>query len=255
MNRPSTMEHVKTVNSVVRTLILLVFLGGIGYVGWAGYHRYIKPGFEAERIREEMAALQVKFDHQGRELEKTRTALKLVKIDHRKAKIEILDKGTDELSGTGWFDVEFTEVTPDGVPISQPRQFRLKGTMMYVDSWVIKFDDQYVEQADELRGGSLCVFKGLWGDLDTRAERHALDDINSDVETAYGALNSRSELEQQIWEDFWTIANQPERQQELGIRANHGQINYLQVEPGMIYEINLRASDGLTIKVAKDKNT
>ncbi len=255
MNRPSTMENVKTANSVIRTMILVVFLGGCGYVAWAGYDRYIRPGFEAERIRKEMEALQVKFDLQGKELEETKTALKLVKIDHRKARIEVLEQGTDEATGTAWFDVKFTEITPEGVPISQPRKFRLKGSMIFVDAWVIKFEDEYVEQADELRGGSLCVFKGLWGDLDSRDERVLLDDNDSDVQTAYGPLNSGSDLERKVWKDFWTIANQPERQQEMGIRANHGQINYLQVEPGKVYEVDLRASDGLTIKVARDNNT
>lgn len=254
MNRPSTLENVKTVNSVIRTLLLLGFLGGFAYLGWAGYVRYIQPGFEAERLQREMDALQVRFDEQGRELVKTRTALKLVKIDRRQATIEVLDKGIDE-NRSPWFEVEFRETSAEGIPISAPRRFRLRGTMMYVDSWVIKFEDKYVEQADDLRGGSLCVFKGLWGDLDAPGDRHQLDAMESGVNTAYGILNKGSELEKRIWEDFWIIANQPERQKEMGIRANHGQINYLQVEPGMVYEVNLRASDGLTIKVAEDKNT
>ena len=84
---------------------------------------------------------------------------------------------------------------------------------------------------------------------------HLLDDRDANVTTAYGPLDSQSDLEEQVWKDFWTIANEPQRQQEMGIRANHGQINYLQVRPGMIYELNLRASDGLTIKVASDNNT
>jgi hypothetical protein len=255
MKRTSTMDNIKTINSVIRTLLLLVFVGAFGLIGWAGYQRFVKPSFETERIRKEMVALQVKFDKQGKELVKTQTALKLVKIDHRKATIEVVEKGIDESTGIPWYDVEFTEMTPEGVPLSQPRKFRMKGTMMYVDSWVIKFEDKYVEQADELRGGSLCVFKGLWGDKDDLDSRHTLDDVESDINTAYGALNARTELEKRIWDDFWKIANEPELQQDLGIRANHGQINYLQVEPGMIYEINLRASDGMTIKVARDKNT
>jgi hypothetical protein len=255
MTGKSTWENLKIVNNSVRTLLILVFLGVFGYVGWLGYAKYVRPGFEAERMRREMEVLQARFEEQGKQLVKTRTALKLVKIDHRRATIKVVDKGLDEATQIPWFDVEFTELSPDGIPISQPRNFRLKGTMLWVDAWVVKFEDKYVEDADELRGGSLCVFKGLWGDLDERDERKLLDDAEADVETAYGPLNNRSDLEKKIWTDFWRIANDPGLQKEMGIRGNHGQVNYLQVEKGTVYEINLRASDGLTIKVARDNNT
>jgi len=36
-----TMENVKTVNSAVRTLMMVVLAGGLGYVTWFGYHNYI----------------------------------------------------------------------------------------------------------------------------------------------------------------------------------------------------------------------
>ncbi len=254
MNPHSTIENIKTVNSVIRTMLVLAFIGIVGWLGWLGYDRYVKPGLEAERIREEMAALQVRFEAQGKELEKAKIANKLLKIDHRKAVVDVLEEGVDE-SGNPWFDVRFVEVTPEGVPISEGRRFRLKGKILYVDAWVVKFEDKYIESSDALRGSSLCVFKGIWGDLDERDEHHPLDDVESGVDTAYGPLNSRSELEKQIWDDFWTIANNPQRRDEMGIRANHGTINYLKVEPGMTYELNLRASDGLTIKVTRDKNT
>jgi hypothetical protein len=255
MNRPTVWDKVRTINSAARTLLLVLFLGALVGTGLFAWYRYIRPGIEAQRLREEIAALQVRFEEQRRELEHTRTALKLVKVDHRKATIEILSRGTDPDTGEPWFEVEFVELTPEGIPLAQPRRFRLKGTMMYIDSWVVKFEDKYVEQADELRGGSLCVFKGLWGDLDSPEDHYLLDDAKSGVNTAYGTLSEAGPLEQKIWDDFWDIANHPELQNELGVRANHGQINYLKVEPGMLYEINLRASDGLTIKVARDKNT
>ena len=255
MTGSSTLENIKILNSSVRTFVVLVFLGVFAYVGWLGYQKYVQPGFEAERMRKDLAALQVKFEEQGVELVRTQTALKLVKIDYRKATVKVIDKGMDETTKTPWFEVEFTEITPDGIPISSPRKFRLKGTILNIDTLVVKFEDKFVEQGDELRGSSLCMFKGLWGDLDEKDERAVLDDANSGVETAYGKLGSQTELEKQIWNEFWSIANDPKLQQKMGIRANHGQVNYTQVEKGMVYEVNLRASDGLTIKVSKENNT
>ena len=243
-----TMENVKTVNSVVRTTIMVGFLGLFGFLAWLGYDNWIKPAKEAAQLRQEMAQLQVKFEEQTKELVKTQTALKLVKVDHRKATIKVLETGDD--NGAPFFVVQFVEVHPDGTPISEPREYRLKGTLMFVDSWVVKFDDKYIEEADELRAASLCVFKSIWGDLDERSGGQALDQNDAEVETAYGTLDPKNEFEQKIWDDFWTVSNDPVRQQELGIRASHGQVNYLQVRPGMVYEVDLRASDGLTLRPA-----
>ena len=57
-----------------------------------------------------------------------------------------------------------------------------------------------------------------------------------------------SEFEEKIWKDFWTIANDSTKSKELGIRANHGQAVYVKAEEGKTYQIELRASDGLSFK-------
>jgi hypothetical protein len=61
--------------------------------------------------------------------------------------------------------------------------------------------------------------------------------------------NRLSEFEQRIWRDFWAISNDPQRQRELGVRNNHGQINYIDPLPGQTYEFTLRGSDGLSFKM------
>ena len=251
-----TMENVKTINSTVRTVIMLGMFGILGYLSFLGYGHWIKPGLDAERLKQEIAQLQVRFDEQTEKLIKTQTALKLVKVDHRKAVIKVLDQGIDESTEEPWFDVEFTEIDLDGLEISRPREFRLRGSLMFVDSWVVKFEDKFIEQADELRSASLCVFKSLWGDIDERSGRHSLDDNDSGFKTAYGTLDPKNEFERQIWAEFWELANDPTRQHELGIRGNHGQVSYVKVAPGMIYQLDLRASDGLTLKpVLRRHNT
>ena len=148
------------------------------------------------------------------------------------------------------------EIDEDGLPLTEPREFRLRGTLMFIDSWVVKFDDKYIEQADALRSASLCVFKSIYGDLDERSGGKPLDTNDPEIETAYGTLDPQNEFEQQIWDDFWALANDPRRQQELGIRGNHGTVSYIQVMPGREYQVDLRASDGITLKaVEQTQNT
>jgi hypothetical protein len=60
-----------------------------------------------------------------------------------------------------------------------------------------------------------------------------------------------SDFEKQIWDDFWNIANDPQRAQQLGIRAAHGEAVSVQLRPGKTYRLQLRASGGLTITPAQ----
>ena len=43
---------------------------------------------------------------------------------------------------------------------------------------------------------------------------------------------------------FWSVANDKRTQEDVGIRAAHGQANYIRVEPGKTYKFNVRASGG-----------
>ena len=255
MTKSSSMwENLRIVNSSVRTLMVVVFLGLFCFLGWIGYTKYVVPGLEAGKLREDLAKLQARLEEQEKELVKVRTALKLLKVDRRRASLKVLQKGVDPSTSEPWFDVEFSEIGMDGVPITSARKFRLKGSIVYVDARVVKFEDKHIEGADELRGTSICVFKGLWGDENERSEHFSLD-AEPGVRTAYGDPSQRSEFENKLWENFWQIANSRELQEEMGVRANHGQVNYIEVEAGKTYDINLRSSDGLTIQVSRSNNT
>jgi hypothetical protein len=119
-----------------------------------------------------------------------------------------------------------------------------------------KFEDKYIEQADLVRGTSLCIIRGIRGDKDAglqsidggTAYADALPEGGDPRPPAYQTLGQISDLEQKIWSDFWRVANDNKLQQELGLRAVHGQVNYIQVEAGATYQLDLRASDGGSIR-------
>lgn len=248
-----TIEGVKTINSAIRTGLLLVFLGIFSYFGWAGYNHWIRPGLEAEKIKAEMVALQLQFEKQQAELAKTQTALKLLKVDRRRAYIDVTDTGFDQDTNEPFFVAKFTEVDVDGVPLSEPRTFRLRGRLLFVDSWIVKFDDKHVEASDPLRSTSLCLFKSIYGDIDERSGGYPLDQNDPNIATAYGNRDAQNKFEEQIWNEFWELANDPQQQELMGIRSNHGTVSYIQVLSGMTYQVDLRASDGLSLKVTEKK--
>lgn len=248
------MENVKTVNSAVRTVLMLAIIGFLGYAGWYMYTNYIAPSQQAKQLKAD-------FEKQAKELEFTKgentrlstendrlsTANKLLKVTTRLANITITDIGELD-DGVPYFDVLFEEVDSYGSPVSKAREFRLKGDELWVDGWTCEFDEDYVEQGDELRGTSLFVFKRLLGNMDGQDGGHPLDRPDEDGNVVppgiYHNGAEMTDFEEKIWSDFWKIANNPELQDEMGIQATHGQINYVKVEKDRIYSVKSKATGG-----------
>ncbi len=274
-------ETVSTFNSFLRTILATALMGGVGYGSFLGYVHLIKPQIDAQREADlalqeakqkledtgrELAAVKTKVNEQqmtidrqvkeitklGEENERLEIARRLLKVDHRLARIRVLQVGTNEEDGSTFSEVEFQEFVDGDQPLGEPRRFRLAGDEIRVDCWIVKFDDKYIEEADLIRGTSLCVFKSIYGNLDGPQKAHVLEEENSRP-AAYGAGRNVSELEQRIWTDFWEISSDPDRAFEMGIRASHGQVNYVKARPGITYQVDLRASDGMTIRPLRDE--
>lgn len=179
--------------------------------------------------------------------EQLETSLRLIKVDHRLALIKVLKVGIDEDTGEAFSQVEFVEKKEDGTSIGKPRVYNLKGDEIRVDCWIVKFEDKYIEESSLLRSTSLCVFKSIYGNIDGPTNAYQIEEAYSRP-AAYAQGSKLSDFEQKIWDDFWEISSDPKRALELGIRANHGQVNYVKAQEGLVYQIDLRASDGLSIR-------
>ena len=259
---PGVMENLSTINSFLRTLMALVVLGAISLAGYFGYDAYTSKEqaakeLDATRIKLRDAETQVKQrDEQIAklnqdvadlkvEIEKLHTRLALLKVDHRVAKLRVVDQGTQE-GGKLTSLVEFVELNDEGQPIGQPRQFELPGDTVYVDYLVVKFDDKYVEEKDLDRSTSLCLFSRIFGDQQKPIDGFSLDVAGSRPH-GYERGGQMTDFEKEIWDDFWSIANDEAKAQEKGIRAAHGQAISMKVQKGKTYRIQLRASDGLSM--------
>ncbi len=251
--RPSMMENVQTVNSAVRTVLMVCVASCIGFGGWMGYSEYIVPGLEGKQAKEDLIALQAKYEEQELDLreaslenEKLHVSMSLLKIDRRVAQVTVTKKGIDE-NGQKYLDVTFSEVDKEGNVIGSSREFTLLGHSFFVDCWLAQFEDQYIEQADPLRGASIFTFKRIYGDDMKPSDGFSLDDFSKPA--GIYAQSEASDFANQIWEDFGNVCNDQTRQNELGIRAVYGQANYVPPVEGQTYEITVRASGGVGLKV------
>jgi len=270
---PGMMEGLSTVNSFLRTMIALVVIGGVGVAGWFGYTTYNAKEIDARKKAEQLTAANAALadaktrletaeadiaakaeqirerDAQitklNEDVEKLETALSLLKVDHRVARLTAVDQTKDEATGEVTTKVEFVELNDEGHPIDTPRLFPIRGDTVFLDNWVVKFDDKYVESADLERGTSLVLFRRIFGEKQQPIDGFPLDDVGS-APRAYQRGGKMSDFEKQIWGDFWAIANDAQRAEQLGIRAAHGLALSMKVQKGKSYTVQLRASDGLS---------
>jgi hypothetical protein len=94
----------------------------------------------------------------------------------------------------------------------------------------------------------MFVFKSIFGELERPVDAKRLDtQSHADLPGIYKNAQ-QNEFEQKIWNDFWKVSNSLSLQKELGIRASHGQANYVVGEKGQSYQVEIRASGAMSLK-------
>ena len=259
-------ETSDAINSLFRAVFGSLFIAVVGYAGgWL--FTYLNPDVrlqqkehELQQVSSQLQAatqqvenqnvfigeLETKLSRSHQRIVQLNTSLQLLKVDQRVAEIEVLRQATHPDTGQIHTQFAFQEINEDGHPVEQPRTFQIVGDLLYLDFWIVKFDDEFVENASLDRDTSICLFRRLFGEFQEPYEGYTLDEIGRRP-SIYGRNGLMSELEQQIWSDFWNIAHDKERAAAMGIRAAHGQAVATRLRAGNRYRVTLRASDGITI--------
>jgi hypothetical protein len=248
-------------------------LGAFAAIGafWSWY--FYKEGTEHERaieVRDErigdleskIAAKDTeleerarKLEAQGRELERQaqeirrlEVSLHLLKVDHRVARLEVVSQQPKPGGAPGEVitTVRFIELDPDGNEIGPGVTCEIEGRKVYIEGMTIKFDDEFVELGDYLRGTSLCLFTRLFGEEQAPTEGHQLDPRTTHP-LPYGGDDLPDPFYEELWGKFWDYANDPAAAAEKGVRAAHGEAPFVEARPGKTYRVELRQSGGLTI--------
>lgn len=249
----------KNWNYLFRTIVLASIVALVGYSSWRvrqGMREFFaEKDQRIEQLSEQLAqrdgriaALEDDVEAKRRQIEQLDAALRLLKIDHRVARLEVLDQQADPSDPEEQITiVRFAELGPEGQRLGEPQEFTLTGTKAYIEASVIKFEDRYVEQADALRGTSIVLFRRLFGEHQNPADGFPLDTSGSRP-AAYSRGSLPSDFERRLWNDFWDFANDPEKARAAGVRAAHDEAPSIELRPGKKYRIELRASDGLSIR-------
>lgn len=265
-------------NSTVRTLLLAVVVGVAGYGGFQAIQAYNAPRRELAGKQRELDAVRselkraeadladrdqtimdlngdiaerdVRIDELEEEVDRVQTAIRLLKLSRRLARIEVLDQATAD-DGSLTTEIRFTEIGDGGQQVGEPAELTIDGDRIYVEYLVVKFDDRYVERADIERGTAICLFQRIFGENQEPGEGFVIDKVGSRP-NSYARGSQTSEFEQKIWDDFWTIANDREKAAELGIRATHAQAPSIRMKVGATYELDLRATGEFSLRLSDE---
>ena len=112
---------------------------------------------------------------------------------------------------------------------------------------VVIFDGKYVQDRDPLRGRSIALFTRLFGDKQTPEQAHRIDDPAQIPAVYRGADPHVSEFEQELWRDFWRLADDEQYRKSMGVRVAQGDGVWRPFEPGKLYTITLQTDGGLII--------
>ena len=173
-------------------------------------------------------------------------AVRLLRHTERRARIVVLDQapGADGQLVTR---IRFSELNSSGDAIGEPREFVVTGDEVYVDTLVIKFEDEFVTAGDALKGRSLLLFRRIFGDRLRPVDAHVLDQ-EGQMPQAYAAEKAPSAFERDLWAQFWTLANDPAEAKRRGVRALHGEAVSAKLRKGGVYAVTFRSTGELTIQ-------
>ncbi len=244
---------VTTLDSLSRSLLRLSFVAIVGVGGWFGYGYYsagnreiAELGQQLETRQREVVTLTEEAKAKDREIQRLQTANRLLKVDRRVARIDVVSQTGSAKAGDLATKFTFAEIDTENRPLDQPRTFTVRGDLIYLDAWVIKYNDRLVEAGDPLRSMSICLFRRIFGELQQPRDGFVLDPVGVSP-AAYRTGQTMTDSEREIWSKFWEYANNPSLAGQAGIRAAHGEAPSIKLMPGKRYRISLRASAGLEV--------
>jgi hypothetical protein len=244
-------------------VVLMIALTSVG--GWWMYdqQQHRRDLVELERARAALSTARADLEGARRELERSEAArreaerraqelavrLALLKVDHRVARIEVVSQEPDPADpGRTRTRIRFLEYDREGHRVGPEQEIELEGKRVYLETLVIKFDDEHVESGEFLRGTSLCLFQRVFSERVAPEDGVPIDRPGSHP-VPYTDGDAGDDLFlADLWARFWEYASDPEAAAAVGVRAIHGEAPFVELRPGRSYRVELRSSGGLSIR-------
>lgn len=167
--------------------------------------------------------------------------------ERRVADVIVTDQKTE--AGVLRTTLLFVEYARDGSALPA-RRFTIDGDVAHIDAMVIKFDRDFVQTNDPLRGRSLALFTRLYGENQPPEQGFPIDPPGAIPDVYRGADPYVTEFERDLWANFWKLADDEAYRKEKGVRVAQGEGVWVPFKPDKLYTLTLESDGGLNITAA-----
>ena len=198
------------------------------------------------------------INQQVKEINLLTDYIQFLNVNKRVAQIEVLSK--EDIVVTDQFGqrkvvrwkLRFQEFDQSGKPVDEPLIGSIIGNVVKVEAFTIQWDythpDLEVDYAH-----SLVFIRRLYGSEEPANRSTFIVDENGKMPKAYGSDLSPEVLE--LVEDFWDIANDPQRRDAHGISFIGLQAPGIELREGLTYELEVRQSGAPILKAVKRESS
>lgn len=222
--------------SLTRILVLILLVGGGAY----GIYRYERYNAKEARMAAEIRQLQEQKKH-------LQDFVARLTRERRMAEMVVMEQGYK--NGNTTTTLLFSEITRDGARLP-PRFFTIEGNVVHIDSLVIKFERDFIEKDDPLRGHNIALFYRLYGDRQAPADGFPIDDPGQPP-VVYRDSSPQSEalrqFEAELWKNFWRLADDAAYRKEKGVRLAQGESPWRFVYPDYVYELSIEGGGSVSM--------
>jgi hypothetical protein len=217
----------QNLSKIAGLLVLLVAMT----IGLALYRDHYEVDRKVAKLEEEKRALTAVVSH--------------LTSERRVANLVVTNKRTGP-DGIPITTLLFVEIGRNGAELPA-KSFTVRGQFVHTDAMVIKFDREDVKADDPLRGRSIALFTGIYGDQEAPASATPIDLPGAIPEIYRDADPTLAEFELNLWKDFWHLAADSSYAASKQVRVANGEDVWGMFEPDKLYTLTLEADGGLNL--------
>lgn len=163
----------------------------------------------------------------------------------RRAQILVTGVQYDEATKVNFTTIKFVEYDSFNRPLD-PMYFTFRGSVLQIQSLVVRFDDQWVKWGDRLRGKSVALFLKAFALDGTNTQEFIISAVK-EVPRGYKVSKNISNYERRFWERFWNLALHEKDRKALGIKNVQIEAPGTIFVPGYLYTLMIEHDGGLRI--------
>jgi hypothetical protein len=217
---------------MLRTIAKLAFLALLVVAGVAGLMFHGRDTTVAQ------------LNEAKQKTEQLKQVVQRLEAERRVADVIVTGQKTE--NGTQKTTLLFVEYARDGSTLPA-RRFTIDGNVAHLDAVVVKFDRDFVQDNDPLRGHSLALFTRLYGENQPPDKGFRIDPPGEIPDVYRNPDPYVTEFERELWGNFWKLADDEAFRKSRGVRVAQGEGVWVPFHPDKLYTVTLDSDGGLNI--------